>query len=122
MLSAGVLGRILDAAALGETPCIDADGQPFLPAMPQRRNSTRRKLSQSAKITAAGRTAQAFVRNVSAGGFGLEQVPAFDVGQVLSIELACGRRFTGSIVWYKAGRAGIRLNRTLTPNDPLLWG
>ncbi len=122
VLSAGVLGRILDAAALGETPCIDTEGQPFLPALPQRRNSARRILGQMARISAASRTVQAYVRDVSAGGFGLEQIPSFDTGQVLSIELACGRRFTGTIVWYKAGRAGLRLNRTLTPNDPLLWG
>ena len=121
-LSAGVLGRILNAAANGDTPCIGANGQPFLPALPQRRNSTRRYLGQSARVTAAGRTMQAYVRDVSAGGFGLEQIPAFDPGQVLSIELAAGRRFTGTVMWSKAGRAGIRLNRTLTPNDPLLWG
>ncbi len=122
VLSAGVLGRILDAAALGETPCINADGAPFLPALPQRRNSARRMLGQNARITAAGRTVQVYVRDVSAGGFGLDQIPAFDPGQVLSVELASGRRFTGTVVWYKAGRAGIRLNRALTPNDPLLWG
>ncbi len=122
MLNAGVLGRILGAAASGDTPCIDAKGQPFLPPLPQRRNAARRMLGQSARITAAGRITQAYVRDVSAGGFGLEQVPSFDPGQVLSVELASGRRFTGTVAWYKAGRAGIRLNRTLTPNDPLLWG
>jgi hypothetical protein len=121
-LSAGVLGRILDAAAHGEAPCIGAEGQPFLPALPQQRNSARRFLGQSARVTAAGRTVQAYVRDVSAGGFGLEQLPPFDPGQVLSIELASGRRFTGTVMWSKAGRSGIRLNRTLTPNDPLLWG
>ena len=121
-LSAGVLGRILDAAAAGATPCINAEGAPFLPALPQRRNSMRRMIGQTAHVTAAGRTVQAYVRDVSAGGFGLEQIAALDVGQVLSIELATGRRFTGTVVWYRAGRAGIRLNRTLPPNDPLLWG
>lgn len=121
-LSAGVLGRILDAAAIGGSPCIDAKGQPFLPALPQRRTSARRMLGQNARVTAAGRTVHAYVRDVSASGFGLEQIANLDVGQVLSIEIATGRRFTGTVVWYKASRAGIRLNRTLTPNDPLLWG
>jgi PilZ domain len=121
-LSAGILGRILEAAASGATPCINAEGAPFLPALPQRRNSVRRMIGQTARVTAAGRTVQAYVRDVSAGGFGLQQIAVLDVGQVLSIELATGRRFTGTVVWYRAGRAGIRLSRTLPPNDPLLWG
>lgn len=121
-LSASVLGRVLDAAALGETPCLNGAGQPFLPALPQRRTSARRMLCQSALVTAAGLKVHAYVRDVSASGFGLEQMPVLDAGQSISVELASGRRFNGSVVWYKAGRAGMRLNRTLTPTDPLLWG
>ena len=121
-LSAGVLGRLLDAAAMGDTPCLNGAGQPFLPALPQRRTSARRMLGQTALLTTAGRKVQAYVRDVSASGFGLEQVPVLDAGQAISIELETGRRFSGSVVWCKAGRAGMRLNRTLIPTDPLIWG
>ncbi len=121
-LSAGVLGRVLDAAAMGDTPCLNTGGQPFLPALPQRRSSARRMLGQTALVTTAGLKVHAYVRDVSASGFGLEQMPVLDAGQAISVELASGRRFTGTVVWSKASRAGIRLNRTLTPNDPLLWG
>ncbi len=121
-LSAGVLGRVLDAAASGDTPCLNGAGQPFLPALPQRRTSARRMLCQTALVTTASLKVHAFVRDVSATGFGLEQMPVLDAGQSISVELETGRRFTGSVVWYKAGRAGMRLNRAITPNDPLLWG
>lgn len=121
-LSAGVLGRILDAAAMGDTPCLNGAGQPFLPALPQRRTSARRMLGQTALVTTAGLKVHAYVRDVSASGFGLEQMPVLDAGQSISVELETGRRFMGSVVWYKAGRAGMRLNRTLIPTDPLIWG
>jgi hypothetical protein len=122
MLNAGVLKRLLDAAAHGEAPCVDAQGRPYLPALPQRRRSSRRMVGQPAMVTAAGTTMRAFVRDVSTGGFGLEQVGLLDTGASVVVELPTGRRFAGEVVWYKRRRSGIRFTRPLSPNDPLLWG
>lgn len=121
-LNAGVLVRLLEAAAQGESPCVDGRGQLYLPALPQRRQTSRRTVGQAAMVTIAGTKFRAYVRDVSAGGFGLEQLPVVEVGQTAVIETMTGRRFTGSIAWYKKGRAGVRFMRPLTPNDPLMWG
>lgn len=122
VLNGGVLTRLLEAAARGETPCIDKTGQPFLPALPQRRHSSRRSVAQSALITAGGSTFRGFVRDVSNGGFGLEQMPIVAPGAQIHIELSTGRRFAGFVAWYSRGRAGIRFEKPLAPNDPMLWG
>ena len=121
-LNAGVLVRLLEAAAQGESPCVDARGQPYLPALPQRRQTSRRMVGQAAMVTIDGAKFRAYVRDVSAGGFGLDQVPIIEAGKTAVIEMITGRRFTGAVVWYKQGRAGVRFVRPLTPNDPLLWG
>ena len=99
-LNGGILMRLLQAAATGETPCIDKTGNPFLPALPQRRRSSRRAVGQSALVTINGSTLRAFVRDVSAGGFGLEQVPILQNGAAIRIELSTGRRFAGTVAWY----------------------
>ena len=117
-----VLSQLLAAAAAGEAPCIDKAGQPFLPALPQRRRSSRRSLGQSGLITIHGKTIRGFVRDVSTGGFGLESVPILEKGADVAIELSTGRRFAGKVAWYARGRAGIIFDRPLTPNDPMLWG
>jgi hypothetical protein len=122
VLNGGVLAQLLLAAASGETPCLDDTGQPFLPALPQRRRSSRRTLGQTAHITAKGSKFRGFVRDVSAGGFGLDQIPILETGATVSIELSTGRRFAGTVAWYSRGRAGVRFDRALTPNDPMLWG
>ena len=73
-------------------------------------------------MTVAGKSFRIFVRDVSGGGFGLEQVPILRAGTDAIIEISTGRRFSGIIVWYRLGRAGVRFARPLPPNDPLLWG
>ncbi|MBL8884069.1 MAG: PilZ domain-containing protein [Hyphomicrobium sp.] len=122
-LSAGILGRLLNAAAQGQSPCLMANGQPFLPALPQRRRAARRILGQPATVTLDGNTQRVYARDVSQGGIGLEQVEIeLPVGEIAVVALSTGRHFAGSVVWNKARRAGISLTVPLAPNDPLLWG
>lgn len=121
-LSAGILHRLLEAAAVGQSPCITADGKPYLPPLPQRRRGARRSLQMPATLQHAGLTDKIFVRDVSQGGLGLEQVQRVSEGDAVTIVLETGRSFTGVIVWRKGSRAGIRLASPLSPNDPMLWG
>lgn len=121
-LNAGVLVRLLEAAAGGQSPCVDARGQLYLPVLPQRRQTSRRMVGQAAMVTVDGAKFRAYVRDVSAGGFGLDSVPRLELNRSAVIETATGRRFTGTVAWSKGGRAGIKFMRPLTPNDPLLWG
>jgi PilZ domain len=107
---------------IGGSPCLDAEGQISLPELPQRRRTARRTICQPCTITHNRMTSQAFVRDVSPGGFGLERVPQLVPKSLVLIELPSGRKFTGVVAWCNGHSAGVRFSRTLLPNDPLLSG
>lgn len=117
-----VLIELLQEAAHGGSPCLDDEGQISIPELPQRRRTARRTICQPCTITYNRMTAQAFVRDVSPGGFGLERVPQLVPKCLVLIELPSGRRFTGVVAWCNGSSAGVRFSRTLLPNDPLLSG
>lgn len=121
-LSNGILQRLLAAAAKGKAPGIDRSGKPHLPTLPQRRRSARRMLGQPGVAASGGRLLRVFVRDVSQGGMGLEQASCLEAGDPVTLELQTGRRFSGTIVWRRGPRAGLKFNTPLSPNDPLLWG
>lgn len=120
-LSAGILQRLLDAAARGQSPCVNAEGRPYLPALPQRRRGSRRILNQPASINTADYAGRLLVRDVSQGGLGLDRVRRVKDGDFATITLANGRVLTGTIVWRKGPRAGLRLTNPLRHGDPMLW-
>ena len=120
--NSGKLIEILQSVTRGGSPCLDANGKISIPDLPQRRLSARRTICQPCAITYNRTTAQAFVRDVAPGGFGLERVPQLAPKSLVLIELPTGRRFTGVVAWCKGSTAGIRFARTLLPNDPLLAG
>lgn len=117
-----LLNNLLQDVIMGGTPCIDATGEISLPELPQRRQSARRTVCQTCQLTYNNVTSQAFVRDVSPGGFGLERVPQLVPKTVVQIELPSGRRFTGVVAWCSGSSAGVRFTRPLLPNDPLLVG
>jgi hypothetical protein len=121
-LNVGILSRLLTSAAAGEVPLLDEKGQVFFPDLPQRRRSARRVLNEAAMLQYNGRAIRAIVRDVSEGGLGLIQVAPIEAGQIADVVLSSGRRMTGSVIWYRKGRAGLKFARQLTPNDPLLRG
>ena len=117
-----VLINLLQDVIVGGTPCIDAQGRINIPDLPQRRSTARRTICQPCTITHNRTTSQAFVRDVSPGGFGLERVPNLVPKSLVHVELESGRRFTGVVAWCDGTSAGVRFSRTLLPNDPLLSG
>jgi hypothetical protein len=117
-----LLNNLLQDVIMGGTPCLDADGQIELPDLPQRRQSARRTVCQPCLLTHNRVTSQAFVRDASPGGFGLERVPQLVPKTQVEIELPSGRRFSGVVAWCSGSSAGVRFNRALLPNDPLLSG
>ena len=117
-----LLNNLLQDVIMGGTPCLDGEGQIELPDLPQRRQSARRTVCQPCQLTYNRATSQAFVRDVSPGGFGLERVPQLVPKTVVQIELPSGRRFTGVVAWCSGSSAGVRFTRQLLPNDPLLTG
>ncbi len=117
-----LLNNLLQDAIMGGSPCLDAEGQIALPDLPQRRQSARRTVCQPCQLTYNRATSQAFVRDVSPGGFGLERVPQLVPKTQVEIEMPSGRRFSGVVAWSSGSSAGIRFARPLLPNDPLLSG
>jgi hypothetical protein len=121
-LSAGILHRLLSAAARGQSPCLSVDGKPYLPALPQRRRGARCIVNQPATINTQAYSGRLFVRDVSQGGLGLQRVRRVREGDVATIALSTGRSFHGTIVWRKGDRAGLQFAVPLSPGDPILWG
>lgn len=119
--SAAILLRTLEHALSGGKPCLTDDGRPFLPMLPQRRRSARRMLQQTCTIYYRGRTAKALAYDVSRGGFGLRQLNC-ELPASIELELPDGRRFSAAVIWQNGEAAGVRLDKPLRPNDPLLWG
>lgn len=117
-----MLNNLLQDVIIGGSPCLSAEGEIVLPDLPQRRQSARRTVCQPCLLTYNRVSAQAFVRDVSPGGFGLERVPQLVPKTVVQIELPSGRRFTGVVAWCSGSSAGVRFTRPLLPNDPLLVG
>ena len=117
-----VLTSLLNSAAEGMQPCIDAAGRPFMPELPQRRRSARKSLFQACTVQHARRTVTAMVRDISSGGLGLEGVKGIQAQDLVVVEIESGRRFTGIVVWSKGRLSGVRFSTPLPPNDPLLFG
>ena len=118
--NARVLTALLAGAKNGWRPCIDSHGQLHLPPLPQQRRWPRRALLQMCKVALRGVTVDAFVRDVSAGGLGLDQMPPVSRGDLMNIELVCGRTLKGIVAWSAGAKAGLRFTSELKPNDPLL--
>lgn len=120
--SVPVLLSLLNSSAEGLQPCVDTDGNPFLPELPQRRQAARKALLQECTVRHSRKTTRALARDVSTGGLGLDTVAGLNVYEMVVVELDSGRRLMGSVAWTKGRSAGIKFGTPLPPNDPLLFG
>lgn len=118
----GVLLKLLKTCEAGGNPCLDSAGRPYLPDLPQRRRNMRRALCEPCVLTWRRKSHQAFVRDLSAGGFGLERVPDLEPGELVVVQMGNGRRFTTVVAWRRGQTAGVRFGTPLAPGDPLLVG
>ena len=115
-----VLVALLAGASNGWRPCIDADGQLYLPPLPQQRRWPRRALLQNCRISFRNQTAEVFVRDLSAGGLGLDRAPPMIRGELVTVDLENGRKLRGIVAWSSGPSVGVRFLATLKPADPLL--
>lgn len=114
------LGRLLLAAERAEMPCLDGNGQPYMPALPQRRRSLRRSIGQTCRILHRKAILSGFAKDISESGIGLLRVPFLVNDDAVTVELANGRRFRGVVVWCRGEAAGVRLDAPLAATDPML--
>lgn len=120
--NARALLHLLAEAQRGGTPCLDSYGRISPPAMPQQRRSPRRLLCQECVLRFRDHEVNAFAKDVSAGGFGLERTPQLNRGEHVVVELASGRVFHGAVAWSSGNSAGLRFTTPLAFQDPLLNG
>lgn len=117
-----VLLGLLKSAAQGFKPCLDQNGELSLPPLPQQRRWPRLSVLQNCQVTIGGERFDAFVRDVSTGGMGLERTPPVFKGTSLSVEMQTGRKLSGVVVWSREAQAGLKFYRPLLPSDPLIRG
>ena len=117
---AQALSALLIEAERGGTPCLDSEGEPFFPKLPQRRHSSRRTLGQSCRLLYRKAIVSAFAKDISEGGMGLLRTPFLRTDDVVTVELDSGRRFKGIVVWTRGEAVGVRFFEALNASDPLL--
>lgn len=115
-----VLKRLLVNVLADGRPCLDVNGQPYVPELPQRRPAPRRAINKSCIIEHQGKTARATVKDISSSGLGLEGAAEMTPHKVALVEFADGRCVAGVVVWAKGPSAGIKFDSALSTNDPLL--
>jgi hypothetical protein len=86
--------KLLADAGDGKCPCLDDEGQPTFRALPPARMMRRYSIGQDCVVTVAGRKTQAFARDISIAGMGLEKVAQGTPNDRLVIALESGRLFT----------------------------
>ncbi len=115
--------RVLDLltrAEAGGTPCLDPEGRITIPGWAERRREPRQEMRQSATATFGAATVPVVIRDASNSGLGIELPREAQGGERLTLKLPGGREITGEIAWADGQRAGLKLDRILAANDPLL--
>lgn len=121
--NASVLTSLLRSASNGFTPCINDAGTLVMPVLPQQRRWPRFSVLQNCTVTLLNQTFQALLRDASAGGLGLDQMPVTPrTGSEITIATETGRSLSGTIVWSNGTRTGVAFASPLPENDPLLLG
>jgi hypothetical protein len=115
-----VLSKFLKEAAGGSRTCVNHYGEVALPLLPQRRRMPRIRFQQPCKISLRGITSIVFARELSKNGLALSC--EFDLKQkeTIAIELRSGRKFKGTVICCKAGKADVRFELPLADDDILL--
>ena len=110
--------EMLWAVALGRTPCVRIDGAVIVPGWIERRTHLRREVNTPATLSFNGTQQRVTVRDLSAGGIGIEGGQEVRAGDRVQIALGTGVKFDGVAVWNRDGRVGIQL--TSPPIQPFI--
>ena len=114
--------RLVDEAGNGRWPCLDDAGQATFRSLPSPRLMARYSIGQECTVTVGGRASIAYARDISIAGMGIDKFSNGVANDPLIIELDSGRMFSGRIAWISGTSAGVRFDKHLHHNDPLLGG
>ena len=108
--------RLVDmlwGVTVGRSPCVRIDGAVIVPGWIERRTHARREINAPATLQFNGTTQHVVVRDLSAGGLGLEGGEDLQPGDVVNVSLGTGVKFEGIAVWNRGGRVGVKLTAPL---------
>lgn len=108
-IPAARLIEMLWDVTLGRSPCVRVDGAVVIPGWIERRGHLRREVNAPATLSIGGQRQTVTVRDLSAGGLGLEGGDNVKPGDHVSISLGTGINLDGVAVWTRDGRVGVKL-------------
>ena len=103
--------RLIVEARSGCFPCLRSDGTPYIPGWLEARREPRSKDGGRVAIIRNGTRVEVALSDLSESGMGLSDCPTLPVNEAIAIEFVDGRLMRGRVVWWRDGRAGIRLIR-----------
>ena len=110
---------LLEGVRDGASPCFN-NGTPRFPSWAQRRRFRRIVLNMEAMLVTNGREHKLLVADVSQGGMRIVTAQPLKIGAIVIVRLGTGRRFVSVVSWQNGQSVGVRFNRELPPDDPLL--
>ena len=113
------LVELLERVRDGASPCL-INGTPDVPSWAQRRQFRRIVLNMEARLVVNGHEHNLLVADVSQGGMRIVTAQPIKIGAIVIVRLRTGRRFVSVVAWHNGQSVGVRFNRELPPNDPLL--
>lgn len=120
--NSAVLTSLISGAMNGLSPCLNEQGQLYAPSLPQQRKWVRHTILQNCHVAYNGDTFEAFVKDASAGGLGLEKMPELSRNSQIKVILESGRTFDCTVAWSNGSSAGVKFPAPLSQSDPLLTG
>ncbi len=111
---------ILRAAHAGGRPCVSNDGQIAVPGWAESRKSPRHSLRLPVRVFFQGGQQSVMIDNASETGLGLSGIKASEAGAAITVELPGDDLVSGRIMWSNNGRAGVKLDKSLPANHPVL--
>lgn len=102
--------RLLAAAALGASPCVNINGTVEIPGWIERRSGRRHRLRLDCELWHGGKVSRLRTSNLSRQGAGLTGSPGIEAGARASLVIGRLAEIPGTVVWRTAQSLGFRFD------------
>ncbi len=109
--------RLLAAAALGASPCVNGNGTIAIPGWIERRSERRHRLRLNCGLRIQRKVWQMKTVDISRQGAGLAGSPQLQPGMRASLVIGRSPEINGVVVWQVADRLGLRFDVPLSIAD-----